>query len=538
MHFGLLTLLFCAACSGGSEQPDNKPSTALPISQDGAINVYGELIDVREVAAGDTDTYVYPINEIYYFDESLPTELGKLKCAVSVKELKGVEKFACSEMCGVYVASTAPIKAVGWTDQNKDFTVSNGGDKSVKYSLYRYKITTPNEWIDVPAVEGQTASLLLFGRDIKVQGTITYGTIIAKVDELRAANVANPSIIRLPNGELLVACSGTLRNTNGKGAWVNFYASADNGATWSVRNHGKIEMSYESTFLHNGVLYIMGASKPAGNVVIHASYDNGYTWTNAVDANSGLLLEGAFHSAPVPVAIWNGRIWRAMETNETNKKVFVMSAPVDANLLAASSWTMSNMLVYDKNWLVDGKSLKGSQMIEGNVVVTPDNRLVDILRVDEERYGRTIAMVDVVSSKKVTFDPTTGFHTLPGGGKKFTIRYDEQTQKYWTITNPVDQKDYGKKFEGRYESGIKCGNIRNHMVLYSSRNLKEWTEEREILASDDPFFHGFQYVDWIFDGEDLLAVIRLAAPEERGLPTRQHDANMLSFIRVENFRNN
>ena len=86
MHFGLLTLLFCAACSGGSEQPDNKPSTALPISQDGAINVYGELIDVREVAAGDTDTYVYPINEIYYFDESLPTELGKLKCAVSVKE--------------------------------------------------------------------------------------------------------------------------------------------------------------------------------------------------------------------------------------------------------------------------------------------------------------------------------------------------------------------------------------------------------------------------------------------------------------------
>ena len=76
------------------------------------------------------------------------------------------------------------------------------------------------------------------------------------------------------------------------------------------------------------------------------------------------------------------------------------------------------------------------------------------------------------------------------------------------------------------------------MVLYSSRNLKEWTEEREIFASDDPFFHGFQYVDWIFDGEDLLAVIRLAAPEERGLPTRQHDANMLSFIRVENFRNN
>ena len=74
------------------------------------------------------------------------------------------------------------------------------------------------------------------------------------------------------------------------------------------------------------------------------------------------------------------------------------------------------------------------------------------------------------------------------------------------------------------------------MSLCSSLDLKTWTVERELLGSDDPFFHGFQYVDWQFDGDDIVAVIRMAAPEERGLPNRQHDANMLSFFRVENFR--
>lgn len=530
MHFGLLISLFCAACSGGTEQPDNnKPF--LPISDDGVVNVYGELIDVRSV---EKDS-VYPINDVYTYDESLPTEVSKLKCAVSVKELRGVEKVACSQVCGVYVGSTEPISGVGWTDLGKSFTVSGGG-KSVEYALYRYKIDKPMEWLDLPKLENQQASLLLFARDFKVQGTETFGTIIAKVDVLRAANVTNPSIIRLPNGDLLAACNGVLRETTGKGAWVTVFASTDNGKTWSVRNTGKFTMSYESMFLHNGVLYIMGADAAAGNVVIHASYDNGYTWSDAKDASSGLLIEGAFHSAPVPVAIWNGRIWRGMETNETNKKVFVMSAPVDANLLSASSWTRSNMLIYDKTWSVNGAGLTGSQMIEGNVIVGPDGKLVNLLRVDEERYGRTIAMVNVESSKKISFNSTTGFHTLPGGGKKFTVRFDEQSGRYWTITTPANQVDYNKSFEGRYASGIKCGNIRNNMVLFSSLDLKEWRQERVIFAHEDPFFHGFQYVDWIFDGNDLLAVVRLAAPEERGLPTRQHDANMLSFVRVENFR--
>lgn len=528
----LLISMLCAACAGGTE-PDGGTTESLAITSDGVMNVCGELIDVRSVA----DESVYPINDYYYFNSSLPEEVSGLKCAVSVKEMQGVERFGCSLTGAVYVGSTAPLEGVGWSDTGKRFTVSNeSGSKSVEYALYRYKLTTPNCWIEMPATKNQTASTLLFARDIVVRDTEQYGTLIAKVDQLRGQNITNPSIIILPNGDLLAACTGALRNTTGKGAWVTFFASTDGGATWKVRSKGQITMSYQSTFLHKGVLYIMGADKAAGNVVIHASYDNGYTWTDATDSKNGLLLEGTFHSAPVPVAIWNGRIWRGMETNETNKKVFVMSAPVDANLLDASSWTMSNMLIYNKSWAVDGEALKGSQMIEGNVIVTPDNKLVDVLRVDETRYGETMAMVSVKSSKEISFDPTTGFYQLPGGGKKFTVRFDEVSGKYWTITNPVDPRLYGKVAEGYYDNGIHCGLLRNRMVLYSSLDLKTWTEERVIMAVDEPFFHGFQYVDWQFDGDDIVSVIRMAAPEERGLPNRQHDANMFAFERIENFR--
>lgn len=532
MRLCLILSLLCAACAGGTGD-GGEVTEAVDITTDGAVNVCGELIDIRSVSSET----VFPINENYSYNSSLPEELAPLKCAVSVMEMRGVERFACSTTCGVYVASTEPIEAVGWNDTGKRFTVGNeSGSKSLEYMLYRYKIEQTSTWIDMPKVENQSASTLLFAKDIVVKGTEQYGTLIAKVHELRGANITNPSIIVLPNGELLAGCTGALRDQTGKGAWTSFFVSKDGGATWQVRNKGQIKMSYQSTFLHNGVLYVMGADGAAGNVVIHCSYDNGYTWSDAVDSHSGLLLEGEFHSAPVPVAIWKGRIWRGMETNETNKKVFVMSAPVNANLLEASSWSMSNMLTYNKSWAVDGGNLKGSQMIEGNVVVTPDGKLVDILRVDENKGCQTIAMVNVESSAKVTFNPGTDFYTLPGGNKKFTIRFDETSGKYWAITNPVNPSLLGKKADGYYSSGIHGGLVRNEMVLYSSIDLKNWVKEREILRVDEPFFHGFQYVDWQFDGDDIVSVIRMAAPEERGLPNRQHDANMFVFKRIENFR--
>ena len=89
---------------------------------------------------------------------------------------------------------------------------------------------------------------------------------------------------------------------------------------------------------------------------------------------------------------------------------------------------------------------------------------------------------------------------------------------------------------GIYAAGITYDLMRNHAVLCYSNDLQTWIPYKTVVFDEDPFFHGYQYFDWVFDGNDIVAVSRTACPEYRGLPVRQHDANMMTFHRIPNFR--
>ena len=170
------------------------------------------------------------------------------------------------------------------------------------------------------------------------------------------------------------------------------------------------------------------------------------------------------------------------------------------------------------------------------MVATSDG-LYNILRASSRQTSQLAAKVTVTSPSKLTFSVSNDFITFPGGGKKFTIRYDEQSRRYWTLSNPAASKYVGMKNDGLYLNGITRDLIRNRLVLCYSTDLITWVPYKVVLENEDPFFHGFQYVDWQFDGSDLVAVCRMACPERRGLPYRQHDANILSFLRIADFRN-
>ena len=58
----------------------------------------------------------------------------------------------------------------------------------------------------------------------------------------------------------------------------------------------------------------------------------------------------------------------------------------------------------------------------------------------------------------------------------------------------------------------------------------------EGVAWDQPELYGFQYVDWQFDGKDIVFVSRTAWRDKTGNPPRQHDANYMTFHRIRNFR--
>ena len=127
-----------------------------------------------------------------------------------------------------------------------------------------------------------------------------------------------------------------------------------------------------------------------------------------------------------------GRLWRAVEYFTgwwgTGFCPLVISAPIDADLLRAESWTVSNRLAWG-NWQPYGGWL------EGNVVVAPEGRLLNILRVQKPRRGKGARVQVGDDGKTIRFDPARDFLDFPGGSHKFTIRYDDQSKRYWSLVN-------------------------------------------------------------------------------------------------------
>ena len=353
----------------------------------------------------------------------------------------------------------------------------------------------------------------------------TPGVVIDYIPAATRTYVGSPSIVILPDGSY--AASHDIFGPRSTQKITRVFRSDDKGKTW--RRQGRLDGQWWSgLFVHKGKLYIMGTSRSYGNVVIRRSEDGGKTWTVPRDARTGLLLTGSrYHTSSMPVVVHNGRLWRTMEDNTGRWGIgfrsFMMSAPVEADLLEAANWTASNRLGRDPKWL--GGKFGG--WLEGNAVVTPDGHVVNILRA-HTASGGIAAMINVSPDGKVqTFDPKTGFITFPGGCKKFTIRYDPKTRLYYSLANAVLDRYRGKNNVER---------TRNVMALTSSPDLKKWTVRSIVLEHPDTHKVGFQYSDWQFDGDDLIVAIRMAHPDGVGGAHNQHDANYLAFLRVRNFR--
>lgn len=307
--------------------------------------------------------------------------------------------------------------------------------------------------------------------------------------------------------------------------------SADDGQTWTqlAQVDGQL---WSTLFEHRGDIYLMGTRSKYGDAVIRRSTDGGLTWTDPDAPENGLLLGGGrFHSAPTPVVVQGGRIWRTMEEargDEGWPRVFVafmLSAPVDADLLDASSWTKSTEHVRDGSWL--GGEFEG--WLEGNAVIAPDGAVVNVLRVEYWAGPQEKAAIITTSADgaQTSFDPDHDFVDFPGGGKKFTIRYDEQLGLYLALTNFVPEPTVDSR-------GLKA---RNHLGVISSPDLRSWTQHQVLLEHQgEDAFHAFQYIDWIVDGDDILYASRTAGDDEFGGAKNFHDSNYITVHRWQNFR--
>lgn len=341
--------------------------------------------------------------------------------------------------------------------------------------------------------------------------------------------LGSPGIVQLPNGDYLAKCDEFgPKSTEQTDAITHVFRSKDKGKSWAHLKavHG---IYWATIFEHAGAVYLMGPEHHFGRVVIMQSTDAGESWSTPRDEKTGLLLaDGRYHSAPVPIIRHNGRLWRCMENfgdegeGTLRYRAFMMSAADNADLLQATSWTTSNYLSPSGKWL-DG-NFKG--WLEGNAVASPNGELLDILRVNGP-LGRIASAVRVSSDgRRATFDPKSDFIDFPGGAKKFTIRYDGKSKKYWSLTNYVLPAD----------RDLSPGSTRNTLALIDSPNLKDWHVRCVLLHHPDTQRHAFQYVDWEFDGDDLIVASRTAYDDALGGAHNAHDANFLTFHRFKGFR--
>lgn len=365
----------------------------------------------------------------------------------------------------------------------------------------------------------------------KTGATQVPGVVIDHIPGESGIYIGSPSITVLPNGEYLA--SHDYFGPKSPQNRTAVFSSRDQGKTW--KKLIDVEGQFWSTlFVNKGSVYLMGTTAHYGSAVIRRSTDGGRTWTDPKDKNSGLLLDdGKYHCAPVPVVAHQGRIWRAMEDAQgpggwgSHFRALMMSAPINSDLLKAESWIISNRLERNSEWL--GGQFGG--WLEGNAVINPAGKIVNILRVDyrptENTDEERAAIIEVsADGKKITFDAKTDFIEFPGGCKKFTIRYDRKSKLYWSLTNYVPEAHRGRNSE----------RARNTLALVSSPDLRVWKVRSIVLYHPDTEKHAFQYADWQIEGNDLIAVSRTAFDDETGGAHNQHDANYMTFHRFENFR--
>lgn len=374
------------------------------------------------------------------------------------------------------------------------------------------------------------------------------GKVIAESPDPLNILVGSPAIAILADGTYVASHDWSGDRVNG--TYTSIYISADKGQTWQLASTVK-DLRWANLFVHNGSLYLMGVKASYGDITIRKSTDAAKSWTIAIDETNGILFKGRYHTGPVPVVVHNGRIWRAYEESPDtvqprNLRAFVISAPENSDLLNASSWTKSTALDFNSDW-INGIA---PGWLEGNVVITPEGNVIDYLRVDTEqepngnfgldcpvdaltRYKVAAGINISADGRTATFAPANDFTNFPGAFSKFTIRYDPVSGKYWSIANRITNTDY--LYVGASNSPR---NQRNVLVLYSSSDLVNWEEkyilmrwnEGKVITRRENF--GFQYADWQIDGNDIAAVVRTS-----WYGSDWHDSNMLTFTKIENFRN-
>ena len=370
--------------------------------------------------------------------------------------------------------------------------------------------------------DGSAQSRLRLVRTGLYPGTVV--NYLHPQDEAYASSgryLCSPSIVKLPDGALLasmdVFAGGAPQNL------TLIFRSDDGGQNWRYVTD-LMPCFWGKLFWHRNALYMLGCSTEYGDLLIGRSDDEGRTWCAPVRLFPGSRGDVGMHKAPMPVLEHGGMLYTCVEYGSWasgGHADCMLSIEADADLLNPENWHMTEPVRYDPAWpgAVDGPC---PGCIEGNAVAAPDGKICDYLRIDHANANPAFGKAVIL--ERVDADAAMKLRRIVdcpiGSNAKFQLRRDPETGIYMAIgcevVNPLTPRQ------------------RTVLSLCISRDFETWKVACRLLdrRQDDPQQTGFQYVDWQFDGEDLVMVCRTAVNGAHNY----HDSNCITFHRIRQFR--
>jgi hypothetical protein len=186
--------------------------------------------------------------------------------------------------------------------------------------------------------------------------------------------------------------------------------------------------------------------------------------------------------------------------------------------------------------------------LEGNVIPAGERMASDatenkrglrvIARAVIDRYGTSglAAVFDVEDDgtrPRLTF---TQLYPVPGGQGKFFIVYDAKSRFYWMASNlPANTQGWVAS-----PKDLPLGNDRRTLMLWYACDALNWFPAG-CIARTEHLTEAFMYPVMHVDGDDLAILVR-TSKHDAGLRSEVraasgfHDANLMTFHRVRNFR--
>lgn len=337
-------------------------------------------------------------------------------------------------------------------------------------------------------------------------------------------HLCSPCLLKHPDGYLLASMD--LYEGKAPQNLTLIFRSDDQGETWYHYSE-LFPCFWGSLFIHRGDVYMLGVSTEYGDILIGKSLDGGKTFgmPTVLFRGSCHCAVPGWHRAPMPIIEAYGQIWTGIDYGSHASGTHancLLSADANMDILTPNAWTMSAPLTYDPGW--NGAVCGDNRgFIEGNAVLLPDGRVGNILRYFTDKGIPPYGLVPILCGntkcpeKKLKFE---AFAEFPGNLSKFHILQDPIGKRYYSIASRVydSEKTY----------------CRNLLSLLVSDDLLHWDVVCDLLdyRHQEDRTIGFQYVSFIFDGDDILFLSRTAFNGAQSY----HDNNYVTFHRIQNFR--